>query len=143
MTDRPEALRRLDPLVGTWEVTVTGDFAPEPLKGTMTCEWQEGRFLVQRSSAEPADVPASVVVVGVDDTTEACTALYTDERGVHRIYEMSLTDGVWLQWRDAPGFAQRFTGTFDGPDTIHAKWEMCRDGNTWRHDFDMTYRRQR
>lgn len=32
---------------------------------------------------------------------------------VHRIYEMTLSDGVWKLWRDAPDpFPQRFTGTF-------------------------------
>lgn len=137
-----EALRRLDPLVGRWEVRVDISISPDPVTGTMTAEWLADRFLVLRTHADLPDVPDSMVTVGVDDTTGACTALYTDDRGVHRIYQTSLSDGVWRQWRDVPGFEQRFTGTFDGPDTIRAKWEINRDG-TWRHDFDMTYRRQR
>ena len=138
MTDtRPEALRRLDPLVGRWEVITSLG----PITGTVTFEWQDGAFLVQRSTA-PDPIPNATVVIGVDDTTDECTALYYDNRGVHRIYRMSLVDGEWRQWRDAPGFAQRLTGRFEDPDTIQAAWEKCLDGETWEHDFDLTYRRQ-
>jgi len=140
--ERAEAVRRLDALVGRWQVIVEGDFAPEPVLGTMTCEWQEGRFLVQRTEAEHADMPASIVMIGVDDTNGTGTALYTDNRGVHRIYATSLADGVWRQSREAPGFSQRFTGEFDGPDTIRGRWETCTDGQTWAHDFNMTFVRQ-
>jgi pimeloyl-ACP methyl ester carboxylesterase len=27
-------------------------------------------------------------------------------------YGMSFTDGVWMMWRNVPGFSQRFTGAF-------------------------------
>jgi 2-polyprenyl-6-methoxyphenol hydroxylase-like FAD-dependent oxidoreductase len=37
-------------------------------------------------------------------------------------------------------FAQRYTGTFsaDGT-TIAGAWEICHDGTTWEHDFNLTY----
>lgn len=139
--DRPGALGWLDALAGRWDVSVDNPHIPGTLTGTMTAEWQEGTYLVLRSHADHPDAPDSLMIIGVDDTTDACTVLYSDERGVHRIYQMRLADGVWRQWRDAPGFAQRFTGTFDGPDTIRGKWEICLDGITWEHDFEMTYRR--
>jgi hypothetical protein len=68
--------------------------------------------------------------------------LYSDSRGVARLYQMSLRDGVWKLWRDDPEFAQRFNGTFseDGR-TITGAWEKCRDGKTWEHDFDLIYRK--
>jgi hypothetical protein len=60
---------------------------------------------------------------------------------------MSIEDGVWKLWRDEPDFSpldfsQRFTGTFsaDG-ETISGRWEICHDGETWEHDFDLTYTR--
>lgn len=55
---------------------------------------------------------------------------------------MSLDTGVWRLWREAPGFHQRFAGTFreDGQ-TITARWEMSEDGENWRIDFDLTYTR--
>jgi hypothetical protein len=53
---------------------------------------------------------------------------------------MSLRDGVWKLWRNAPGFSQRFEGQFseDGR-TITAYWEMSRDDATWQLDFHMTF----
>ena len=43
-------------------------------------------------------------------------------------------------WREAPGFFQRFTGTFsDDNNTITGRWEGSRDGSNWEPDFDMTY----
>jgi hypothetical protein len=55
---------------------------------------------------------------------------------------MSLRDGVWKLWRDAPGFSQRFTGTFNADgNTITGSIESSRDGAHWEHDFDLTYSR--
>ena len=70
---------------------------------------------------------------------------YFDSRGIARVYAMSLEDGVWTLWREAPDFssldfAQRFTGTFsDDGTTIVGRWETAHDGATWEHDFDLTY----
>jgi hypothetical protein len=68
-----------------------------------------------------------------------------DSRGVARVYEMSLSDGVWRLWRDAPdfsplNFSQRYTGSFgDDGMTITGSWEICHDGTTWEHDVELTY----
>jgi hypothetical protein len=79
-------------------------------------------------------------IIGLDDSNEKFTQLYTDARGVHRLYQMSLDDGVWKLWRDTPGFSQRFKGTFSNDDkTITGSWEYSNDGSTWEHDFDLTY----
>ena len=49
----------------------------------------------------------------------------------------------WRIWRDAPGFNQRFTGTFDDAGTtITGAWEMSEDGTTWSKDFDLVYRKR-
>jgi hypothetical protein len=68
--------------------------------------------------------------------------LYADERGVARIYQVSLEGGVWKMWRDSPGFSQRMTGTFseDG-DTITVHGELSRDASHWEQDLDVTYTR--
>jgi hypothetical protein len=61
---------------------------------------------------------------------------------VHRVYAMSLRDGVWRLWRDAPGFWQRYAGTLDSDGTtIAGAWELSKDGVSWSHDFDLSYRR--
>jgi hypothetical protein len=77
-------------------------------------------------------------------TAERATLLqhYSYSRDVARVYEMSFVDGVWKLWRFAPGFSQRFTGTFEGTgDTITGMWESSEDGSTWEHDFDLVYTR--
>ncbi len=70
--------------------------------------------------------------------------LYTDERGVARIYQMSLADGAWKMWRESPDFSQRMTGTFseDGK-IITWRGEMSHDGSTWEPDLSVTYTRKR
>jgi len=67
---------------------------------------------------------------------------YFDSRGVFRLYDVAVDDEVWRLWRDAPGFSQRFTGTFaDGGDTIAGRWLLRRDGIHWDDDLEITYRR--
>ena len=50
--------------------------------------------------------PNAVSVIGHDDVveTDVCSMLYADERGVARIYRMSM-DGAWRMWRDWPVLA--------------------------------------
>jgi len=58
---------------------------------------------------------------------------------------MSFENGVWKLWRDEADFSsldfsQRYTGTLsDDGNTIAGAWEICHDGKTWEHDFDITY----
>ena len=62
------------------------------------------------------------------------------ELAVARLYQMSLRDGVWRQWRDDPAFAQHFSATIsDDGRTITGAWEIAEDGVTWNHNFDLTY----
>lgn len=129
-------------LVGTWKWDAT--LHGEPFgRGRTVFEWLEGgAFLLERSNAEQREFPNSTAVIGGDDTTGAYCGIYVDSRTVSRIYQMSISEGVWKQWRDAPGFSQRFTGTFDpGGNTITGGWEKCEDGSRWEYDFDMTYTR--
>jgi hypothetical protein len=138
------ALSDLEPLVGEWSVEIAFPADPEtPVRGSVSFEWLEGgAFLVMRAGVEWSGPSGSVAVIGRDEKTETYSMLYFDARGVSRIYEMSFGDGVWKQWRSAPGFSQRFTGTLseDGS-TIAAKWEKSSDGSQWDHDFDLTYTR--
>jgi hypothetical protein len=60
-----------------------------------------------------------------------------DSRSIARIYQMSLCDGVWKLWHDAPGFSQRFEGAYsDDWMTISGRWEKSADGVQWELDFD-------
>ncbi|SEG99208.1 hypothetical protein SAMN05444920_112288 [Nonomuraea solani] len=150
MADRHPVLARLDPLIGRWTVKLKVDGMGS---GWTEFAWQDdGMYLHQRSGVEPLptapkewreDAPSSTTsVIGLDDASEELTMLYADARGVHRVYRMTLADGVWRIWRNAPGFFQRFHGTFsDDGDTIDARWEMSEDGENWHVDFELTYTR--
>jgi hypothetical protein len=86
----------------------------------------------------------TVALTGYDDAAGEFTTLYADGRGVARTYRTSMNDGVWKQWRVAPGFHQRFIATFsDGGDTIKGGWERSEEGELWTPDFDVTYTRIR
>lgn len=144
------ALRRLDALVGEWEIQAS--LGEQPLgRARTTFEWLEGASLIQHAEEEPASSSAPpewmenspmpvTTIIGLDNSSETFTQLYADARGVYRVYQMSLDGGVWKLWRDAPGFSQRFKGTFsDDGNTITGYWEYSSDGSTWEHDFDLTY----
>ena len=139
-------LRFLEPLVGEWalEAGFPGE-EPWPGGGIATFEWIDGGALLRETwSIEMPEAPDGVAIFGCDVEKGSCFQLYTDERDVHRIYEVSLADGVWKMWREADDpFPQRFTGNFeDGDETIRGRWEK-REQDEWEVDFDLTYRRVR
>jgi hypothetical protein len=104
----------------------------------------EGRtFLIERWRVDLPEAPDGIAIIGAGDEPETFRQHYFDSRGVQRIYEMTLADGVWKLWRDAPDpFPQRFTGTFnDDGKTIAGRWEKAEDGSNWETDFDFTYRK--
>lgn len=138
---RSPALEPLNALVGKWSIEMTHVALPDTVHGQTTYEWLEGRrFLIVRSRTEHPDIPDSIAVIGADDSGEGLAEHYFDSRGVSRVYQMSLSDGTWNMWRDAPGFSQRFTGTFsDDGKTIKVLGELLRDGVNWERDFEQTY----
>jgi hypothetical protein len=139
-----QALRRLDPLVGEWTLEATSaDGETWPGGGTATFEWHEsGAHLVQRATVELPEAPNSVCVIGCDAANGTYVQLYSDERGVCRVYEMSIGGGEWRLWRDGGPFAQRFVGTIsDDGRTIDGRWELAEDGDDWQTDFYVVYRK--
>ena len=145
--DQPTAdavLRGLDPLVGEWALEASppgGD--PWPGGGRCTFEWHaSGAHLVQRTAVQLPEAPDSLCIIGCDGANGGFVQLYADERGVSRIFDMSIDEGTWKLWRTGEPFAQRFTATIspDG-DTITGRWERSDDGMTYETDFDLVYRR--
>lgn len=152
MTTRKKnpTLRRLDALVGTWETSViVGD---QTMTGGRTVfTWQEGEGILQQWSDADTDgwspewvanspLPTSAAI-GLEDRTGRFFMLYSDARGVCRLYETSLDGGLWKIWgHSAEDFYQRFEGRIsDDGRTITAYWEKSSDGSTWARDFDMKY----
>ena len=71
-------------------------------------------------------------MIGRDDSTDVCCVLYSDERGVGRIFQMTLENGVWKMWRESTGSSRRMTGKFsDDGKTIRVQGLMSHDGSRW------------
>jgi hypothetical protein len=139
-----DALRRLEPLVGEWTLQAIGaDRQPWPGGGRFTFEWHaSGAHLVQHGTVDHPDAPDNVSIIGCDAANGTYYQLYSDERGVCRVYEMSIGDGEWKLWREGEPFSQRFTGTFgDDGNTITGRWEIAEDGANYTTDFDLICRR--
>jgi hypothetical protein len=138
------ARERLEALVGEWTMEAgPPDGPPWPGAARMSFEWLDGApLLIQRWHVDMPEAPDGVAVIGCDGKNASYYQLYTDDRDVQRVYEMSLDGGVWKLWREGEPFSQRFTGTFsDDGDTIAGRWELAEDGQTWKTDFDLTYTR--
>jgi hypothetical protein len=146
-SERNPILERLDALLGEWtmEAAPPGG-SPWPGEGRVSFEWLEGRtFLIERWTVDAPDAPDGIAIIGASAEPDRLCQHYFDSRGVHRVYEMTLSDGVWKMWRDAADpFPQRYTGTFaDNGQTIIGRWEKAEDASTWSTDFTLTYRRVR
>ena len=128
--------------IGRWTTQGAHPLLPGVVvRGHTTFEWLDGRrFVVQRSHYENPEIPDAIAIIGV--TGRQLSMHYFDRRGVYRVYAVSLKDGQWRFWRDAPEFSQRFTGTFsDDGDTITCQGQLSRDGSGWEDDLAITYRR--
>jgi hypothetical protein len=139
-----EALRRLEPLVGEWALEASGpDGKAWPGGGRLTFEWHaSGAHLVQRGTVELAEAPNNLSIIGCDAANGTYVQLYSDERGVCRVYEMSIGNGEWKLWREGEPFSQRFTATFsDDGNTITGRWEIAEDATNYTTDFDLICRR--
>jgi hypothetical protein len=139
-----DALSKLEPLIGEWKLEAIppgGD--PWPGEAGATIEWHDSRaHVIVRSTVEMPEAPDAIAIMGCDAANGTYYQLYSDDRGVCRVYEMSIDDGEWRLWREGEPFAQRFSGRFeDGGNTIVGRWERADDGSNFETDFDLIYRR--
>jgi hypothetical protein len=140
-------------LVGAWTTEATHPDVPgTTVSGAAEVQWLEGeRFLIFRAHNDHPDFPDSIAIIG---DTDGLRMHYFDSRGVHRIYEMRVTDDGWEIardaarrdapeiGRDAPEFSQRLTVTFEGDDnTMAGRSKLSFDDKTWQDDLQITYRR--
>jgi hypothetical protein len=140
-------LAPLEFLVGRWEMKLSGaSFLPAPdstATGFVVVEpIEQGGLIAMRQFVEPDGPPAATWVIGRDASRTDYTVLYSDARGVSRVYEMSLADGAWKLWRDDPEFSQRFEAEI-APDRLRmsGRWSKRPGGGEWEHDFDVDYAR--
>jgi hypothetical protein len=149
MIDQPtaeEALKKLEPLLGEWMLEATSpDGEPWPGEARASFEWHESRaHLIARSTVDVPGAPNTISIIGCDAANETYFQLYSDDRGVCRVYEMSIADGKWKLWREGDPFPQRFTATIsEDADKISGRWEKAEDGTNYTTDFYLTYTRAR
>ena len=128
-------------LVGAWTTEATHPEVPGTIvSGAADVQWLEGdRFLIFRAHNDHPDFPDSLSIIG---DTDGLQWHYFDSRGVHRIYEMRVTDDGWEVARHAPEFSQRLTVTFEDDDnTMAGRSKLSRDDKTWQDDLQITYHR--
>jgi len=137
-----QALLALEHLVGEWSVEAKGpDGEPWPGEGRATFEWHPSRaHLVQHTSIGAPGAPESFSIIGCDAANGSYLQLYSDERGVCRIYSMHIDGSEWVLQREGDPFPQRFVGTIseDGS-TISGCWEKAEGGADFEIDFYLTY----
>jgi hypothetical protein len=139
-----QALLALGPLVGEWVLEMKGpDGQTWPGEGRATFEWHQSKaHLVQRMVIDVPEAPDSTSIIGCDIANGTYLQLYSDERGVCRIYSMSISADEWRLQRAGAPFPQRFTAKIsqDGH-TIYGCWEKAEDGEHFGVDFFLTYRK--
>ena len=145
MIDQPtaeDALKVLEVLIGEWTMeAIPPGGEPWPGEARTSFEWMEGnQLLLERSTIEMPEAPDGVCVIGCDAANGTYYQLYSDDRGVCRVYEMSIGGGEWKLWRDGAPFSQRFSATItDDGNRIEGRWELAEDGENFRTDFDLIY----
>lgn len=148
MAARNSVLAALDVLVGEWSMVAGVDGMSTPDVGARVAfEWLPGeQFLVERWQVPIPEAPDGIAIIGLDPSGNAqYLQHYFDSRGVARVYKMTLEGDTWSLWRDEPDFSpldfrQRYIGTIAGDGrTIAGAWEICHDGSTWEHDFNLSY----
>ena len=114
----------------------------------VTFEWVGHQaFVLERWTVPIPEAPDGLAVIRWDEGSGTFLQHFFDERGVARVYEMTLGDGVWTLERTKPDFSdftfsQRFSGMFthDGK-RIDGTFEIAHDHVTWEKDFDVVYTR--
>ena len=147
MIDQPtaeDALKALERLVGEWTLNaVSPDGEPWPGEARSTFAWHaSGAHLVQTATINVPGAPDSISIIGCDAANWTYYQLYSDERGVCRVFCMSISATEWKLWREGVPFPQRFAGRFeDGGRTIAGRWDKAEDGANYTTDFHLIYTR--
>jgi hypothetical protein len=84
---------------GTWKRRRPTE-SPGPGGRRSTFEWHpSGENLLQRTVVDVPEAPNSLSIMGCDAANDTCFQLYSDERGVCRVFEMNIGAGEWKLWR--------------------------------------------
>ena len=129
----------LEPLIGEWRMAMgmPGQEVPDELPdigARVTFEWMgEQAFVLERWRVPIPGAPNGLAVLGWDEGRGTFLQHYFDERGVARVYEMSL-----LTLRILPAL-HRHLQRRRLADRRYLKSPTTT--RTWRKDFDLIYSR--
>jgi hypothetical protein len=88
-----------EPLIGEWHGEGEVPMKP-PMKISVEAKIERlGKFIVMSAVGEPAEMPASVAIIGGAPDGEPQPMHYFDARGVKRLFMMALEGSTWKIWR--------------------------------------------
>jgi hypothetical protein len=138
------ALKPLEFLIGEWRTTGSHPAVPDKaLRGRTSFAWHEGgAFLVMRTQVDESQFPDGIAIIG-SGVAGNFVMLYFDERGISRLFDVTVGDRTVTWRRDDPDFAQSATITAeDGGDRLVSKGRMSKQGGAWVDDLSQTYERE-
>lgn len=143
MQRNAELERVAEIFVGDWTLSITNqwwlDDPTTVTSGNASGEWLGDSFV--RLQAEFDGQPTWHFVFGRNDARDEFVALYHDERGVLRVFQLTIDGGAWTMSRTDPDFHQRILGRVEG-DRMVGQADASEDfGTTWRKDFDLVFQR--
>ena len=132
MIDQPtaeDALKKLKPLLGEWalwsEAHRTASAGPAK-HGLASSTTSPARTSSRAPRSTCPNAPDTVSIIGCDAANGTYFQLYSDDRGVCRVYQISIGHREWKLWREGEPFPQRFAATItkDG-DKVSGRWEKA------------------
>jgi len=120
--------------------------AGKVLKGSSSFSWHEGgAFLIMRTQVDEPEFPDGVAIIGSDNVVGTLTMIYFDERGISRVYDVTVGDRTVTWRRDDQKLSQTNTIMAErGGDTLVGKGRISQHGGAWSDDLSQTfYRRPR
>jgi hypothetical protein len=138
------ALQPLAFLVGEWRTTGSHPLVPGGrLNGRTSFAWHEGGgFLIMRSEIDDPRFPSGIAIFGSDEGAGTFALTYFDERGVSRIFQVTVGEGTATWRRDDPLFAQSVTiSVGDDADTLIGTGRMSEQGGAWTDDLSQVFER--
>lgn len=127
--------QRLQPLVGTWQLTGTRSATAQgeggAIASTSTCGWSpNGAFLVCDQLVADADL--LLVYSSADgDASRYQVRSLSPEGGTAHALDLTITDRVWVYSTSVEGTRVRITKTLTSPEVIRGKEEVSVDGTRW------------
>lgn len=137
------ALKPFEFLIGEWETAGSHPLVPGlDLRGQSSFGWHEGgAFLIMHTHVDEPRFPDGVAIIGSDDNSGKFAMTYFDERGISRLFELTVGDRTATWRRDDPKLAQSVTISAQGGGKLVSKGRMSERGGPWGDDLSQVFSR--